>query len=77
MKFSINNGVVRYDGRLIRMQINDPWAADDPFVKDRPDLFADQPTFLHRSATPGPLPDPPVERATARPGEKRATSRKS
>lgn len=69
MKFSQNNGVVRYDGRLVRMQIDDVWPDDDPFVVARPDLFGDAPRFVHRTGTGE------VERATARPGEKRATKR--
>lgn len=65
LKFSRNNGTVRYDNRLIRMHVDQVWSADDPFVRARPDLFADEPLSVNRTG------EPPIERATARPGEKR------
>lgn len=52
------------------VRVNDPWWADHPLVKAHPDAFADQPAEI--------LPrgwSPPVEQATAAPGEKRATQR--
>ena len=63
----------------VTVRRGDAWAADSEMVKVRPDLFDDEPT---RVATGGPrhaaevpqerLPHQ-VERATRRPGEKRAT----
>jgi hypothetical protein len=45
----------------------EPWASDDPFVKDNPDLFADAPTVEPRRSVVV------VEQATAAPGEQRTT----
>lgn len=57
------------------------WPADDPIVLAHPDLFSDDPRYgLSYSVTPegfdDPAPEPPVEQATAAPGEKRQTRRK-
>lgn len=43
------------------------WAADDPFVKARPQFFSEEPTIVHRT-----VPARPVEDATAEPGRKRS-----
>lgn len=50
-------------GSTIRVREGEAWAADDPFVALHPDLFAEQPDRVRRTA--------PVEQATAAPGEKR------
>lgn len=52
------------------VHVNEPWWAEHPLVLTHPDAFADQPSEI--------LPrgwEPPVEQATAAPGEKRATRR--
>lgn len=51
-------------GGTIRIREGDVWAADDPLVKSRPDLFSSKPVSVHRTV-------PVVEQATAAPGEKR------
>lgn len=51
-------------GKRVRLASGDVWDATDPFVKARPDLFADEPPVVHST-------EPQVERATAAPGEKR------
>lgn len=56
-------------GRPVRTQVGQPWPADDPFVRDHPELFADVPENLASSAEHG------VEQATRAPGEKRTTRR--
>lgn len=61
------HGSVRYEGQIIRLLPGQPWAADDPFVIARPDLFTDDPAFVHRTTIA------PVETATRRPGERRNT----
>lgn len=61
--------VVRYNNLTVRLEPGHPWAADDPFVKARPDLFSDEPTAINRTSPP------PVEQATAAPGERRTTKR--
>ena len=50
------------DGRRIRLQEGTVWDADDPFVRQRPDLFRKLDDGVKR---------PPVEQASATPGEKR------
>jgi hypothetical protein len=52
------------EGLPIILTEGDTWAADDPVVRARPDLFTDDPSILRRSSR--------VETATARPGEQRA-----
>lgn len=46
------------------LHANEPWDADDPFVKDNPEFFGDAPQAEPRRSVP-------VEQATAAPGEKR------
>lgn len=51
------------------------WRADDPVVQSHPDWFGDTPKVV-RTTLPRHLQgEPPVEQATAAPGEKRATTR--
>ena len=64
-------GSVPWNGTIVRLNPGDTWAADDPFVKARPDLFSDTPNVVHRT-TPA---DRPVEVATRRPGERRGAVR--
>ena len=64
-------------GYPIRIIAGSHWRADDPIVRNYPDLFSEDPrTGLSQS---GPLPeledDAPVEQATASPGERRAVRR--
>jgi hypothetical protein len=47
---------------------NEPWAADDPFVKDHPEYFSEDPQVAPRRSVPV------VEQATAAPGEQRTTT---
>ena len=55
-----------HKGDRVTLHFDEPWDAKDPVVKARPDLFADEPTYV--AAT--------VEQATAAPGETRATPSK-
>lgn len=51
------------------------WRADDPIVQKYPQKFADLPKIV-RTTLPRHLQgEPPVEQATAAPGEKRTTRR--
>jgi len=45
--YSANDGLVIWGptGSSIRMRPNDIWAADDPFVLARPDLFSAEPIY--------------------------------
>ena len=56
-------------GLVIRLTESEPWSADDPFVKNRPDLFTDHPVRVRRT-TPAP-----IEAATKTPGAKKAVKR--
>lgn len=60
--------VVRWEGGRVHLRPDQQWDADDPFVKARPELFAEDPQAPQRTA-------PVVERATQAPGERRQTRR--
>jgi hypothetical protein len=52
------------------------WPADDPVVQEFPDRFTTDPRYgLNYTHPPAGFADPPVEQATAAPGERRATRR--
>jgi hypothetical protein len=52
------------------------WWAEDPIVKSQPSLFSADPRYGLMSTLPADqIPEPPVEQATAAPGEKRSTRR--
>ena len=63
--FAKSTCAVGFGGGVVRLHMGDPWRADDPFVKARPDMFADDPPGAVVRHTGG------VEQATAAPGEKR------
>lgn len=50
--FPTIQAAVKWSGGLVRLNRDQVWPADDPFVQARPDLFASQPRELHRSAPP-------------------------
>jgi len=66
--FARRSCTTEHDGRRVVVRQGEAWAADDPFVQAKPDLFG-PPAKVRRT---GP---PPVERATRAPGEVRATGR--
>lgn len=52
------------------------WPADDPVVARYPERFSTDPRFgMQYTAEPAGWNDPPVEQATAAPGERRTTRR--
>jgi hypothetical protein len=57
-------------GLIVRTVEGEPWLADDPFVKAKPELFGAQPHRIRRTTTAKP-----VETATKTPGEKRKVTR--
>ena len=69
LKFANCTTSMRYGERVVRVAQGDPWHADDPFVRAHPELFDDQPERVFGTVER----EAPVERATARPGEKRVT----
>ena len=59
------------NGVILHLIGGEAWAADDPFVATRPDLFSDVPPSIRRTA-PAPAP---VETASKAPGERRNAKR--
>ena len=69
-------GTAQAGGHTIRR--GEHWPADDPVVVENPSLFSDDPRYgLSFSSTPAEMSEPPVEQATAAPGERRNTRRAS
>jgi hypothetical protein len=66
--YANTTAVVRYEGRLVRVEQGDAYLAEDPFVVANPGLFNEVPTNLRSSIGTQRA----VETATAKPGEKRA-----
>jgi len=62
--------VVLYEGGRVRLNPEQKWDSDDPFVKARPEFFSADPRNVAHSAG-----FEPVERATRAPGEMRPTRR--
>lgn len=60
--------VVLWEGSRVRINPDQRWRADDPFVLARPELFDTDPARVDGSRY-----EPPVERATDAPGERRST----
>lgn len=58
-------------GMKIRLVELEPWDANDPFVKARPDLFSDAPRTVRRTV----VAPAPVEAATKAPGARKAVKR--
>lgn len=64
------------DGGRHVVQGGQHWPADDPVVRANPGLFSPDARYgVSFSVAPPELSEPPVEQATAAPGEKRATRR--
>lgn len=66
---TVNTLVVGTFGRS-RLRVGDCWYADHPVVRKHPDMFSEEPPEVHPRGW-----SPPVEQATAAPGETRQTSR--
>lgn len=62
--------VVAHEGGRVRLNPDQKWPTDDPFVKARPELFSGTPRQVAHSDG-----YEPVERATRAPGERRAVKR--
>lgn len=73
--FATSSCVSYHGGTPVALHIDDPWAADDPFVVARPDLFAPEPTKVGRTVAKTVAPSHTVEAATAAPGERRVVKR--
>lgn len=63
-------------GARVMVHKGSHWPADDPLVTRYPDRFSPDPRWgLQYTQEPRGWDDPPVEQATAAPGEKRQTRR--
>jgi hypothetical protein len=73
--FANQSGMRPWRGAQVNFTVGEAWHADDPFVRAHPGLFTSTPPAVRGSAAATP-PAPPaperVERATRRPGERRA-----
>ena len=69
-------GFMTPDGAFHTVHYGQHWPADDPVVKAAPaGLFSPDPVYGLASSRP-PADSPPVEQATAAPGERRAAVRR-
>jgi hypothetical protein len=69
-------GFATSDGAFHTVRYGQHWPEDDPVVKAAPPgLFSPDPRYGLASSVP-PADDPPVEQATAAPGERRAAVRR-
>lgn len=60
------------DGSVFVVRRGQHWPVEDRVVREKPDAFSDDPRYgLAYSTPPAEMADPPVEQATAAPGEKR------
>lgn len=71
--YAVTNSVIPSPlGHSLLIQQGQHWPADDPLVVQRPDLFSPDPRYgLSFSVRPPSLDEPPIEAATAAPGERR------
>jgi hypothetical protein len=67
-KFARESALIGFKGQTIHLRADSVWAADDPFVKAHPDMFADSPSMVESAA--GAIYRG-IEQATAAPGERR------
>lgn len=66
----------RWNGTLVRINPQQVWPDDDPFVLDNLDLFSFTPHELSTTRSPrGAMTRTEVEQASQAPGEKRAVKR--
>lgn len=70
--YAATDSAVGHGGVVVHVRIGEVWAADDPLVAARPDLFAPAPTRVRTTTDPAGVRSGTVEQATARPGERRA-----
>jgi len=68
--FAKANMSTGWNGGVVQLKKDEVWEASDPFVKANPDMFSDVPEYARNTADPRHRARP-IERATAKPGEKR------
>lgn len=69
--------VLAHAGRRVQVKAGEPWGAGDPLVAQYPDMFAAHLRAVRSTEDPRGYREyePPVERATRAPGEKRTVRR--
>lgn len=69
--------VVAHAGHRHALRAGEPWDGDDPLVQRYPDMFVQQLPAVRSTQDPRGFREyePPVERATRAPGERRTTKR--
>lgn len=64
------------NGSVFAVRRGQHWSTEDAVVKEKPDAFSVDPRYGLAFSTPPPeMADPPVEQATAAPGERRSVRR--
>ena len=65
------------DGSSVTVRHGQHWSAEDPIVRAHPGLFSDNPCYglTFTGEPPVEMSQPPVESATAAPGERRNVRR--
>jgi hypothetical protein len=64
------------DGSVFVVRRGQHWHTGDKVVREKPDAFSADPRYGLAFSTPPPeLSEPPVEQATAAPGERRSVRR--
>lgn len=64
-------------GQRLMVRQGSHWPANDPIVRQHPEAFSTDPRYgLQYSQEPSGWDDPPVETATAAPGERRQVRRR-
>lgn len=70
--FATQTGSLVLEGAQVNVQVGSHWPAEDPIVRQYPGMFSTDPRYgLRFTDQPASLDDPPVEQATAAPGEVR------
>lgn len=75
--YAKTNVVLAHAGARVSVRAGEPWDAADPLVAHYPDIFAAHLKAVRTTEDPRGFREyePPVERATRAPGEKRTTRR--
>jgi hypothetical protein len=74
--YAKDNAAVPTGAGTVPVRKGEHWPADDPIVRAMPSLFSADPRYgLQYSTEPDGYDEPPVEQATAAPGERRSTRR--
>lgn len=72
--FALADGVsTAPDGAMVTTARGQVWAADDPFVQQRPDIFSTTPPVVYNTTGSQQLDAKPLK--TARPAPKKAAKR--